>query len=381
MRDARPYSNFFKYVTLNGKNRRDLTTTRSIDDEIFSSLAYISEIPSVGKEFIAKANPNASEEELENIFLLIRAFLRQAKTFYDSAKSLHHRARPLNYYYSFLNLAKAYIAITNPNAVNEVIHHGLRRAGIPGNFSNERVIVLNDGAFPLFYNKLLDTNLPNNYEINILSTLGYVSDISHEYVNAAFGQSQYLTGMCRVQINNTKDKAIGTLAIWDSNRLQNHPNTKNHLGTHFDEVQLPEQVIRTQFDLFAEHRYGCIFLETKKEYDVNANIDPRIVVCNDSWNVLRPLFLPWPYRNWQREFLLCIPLKDNLATPFNEVLAIYVMMFYLSNLVRYFPHYLEGILESKEAWLVESFTMSAPATFLRHMGNLIVGEDRVYSFS
>ena len=46
--------------------------------------------------------------------------------------------------------------------------------------------------------------------------------------------------------------------------------------------------------------------------------------------------------------------------------------------MRSFPAQLESMLESKEGWVIERFALSAPSTFLPHMVNLIIGENRVY---
>ncbi len=62
---------------------------------------------------------------------------------------------------------------------------------------------------------------------------------------------------------------------------------------------------------------------------------------------------------------------------FSEPLAIYVLMFYLGSLVRYYPYYLEQLLESKYARIIECFLAGAPETFLRHMTNLILDHNYV----
>src|SRR6267143_5486899 len=138
MRAARGRSGgFLRYVGIPRKPRHTLSTTRPVPTEIFSALSYLSEIPSVGKEFVAARNPHVADVEL--VYRRFRAFLRQARTFWDAAQPLHHRAGPLNYYYSFLNLAKAYICLAYPDPVAGRPHHGLSAGESPPAF-NDAVI-------------------------------------------------------------------------------------------------------------------------------------------------------------------------------------------------------------------------------------------------
>ena len=77
-------------------------------------------------------------------------------------------------------------------------------------------------------------------------------------------------------------------------------------------------------------------------------------------------------------FLLNKPIQSPQLVPMHEVLAIYCCMFHLGSLVRYRPDLLEGMLSTKDAWIIERFTKNAPLAFLRHIRNLIDGQYRVY---
>ena len=97
----------------------------------------------------------------------------------------------------------------------------------------------------------------------------------------------------------------------------------------------------------------------------------------DCFSVLK-IFHESNVYNGEQEILLNAPLRKNLQIPFNQLLSIYTTMFYLGSLVRYRPDYLEKLLDSKDAWIIERFTYSAPSTFLRSMTNLILQKDYVY---
>lgn len=105
-----------RYLTHNFDKRvsRQLSTSAPISEEIFSTLEFHSEIDEIGWKFL-QANAGCTESEAKTIYPKFQAFVRQAKTFYIPAESLTHRARPLFYYYAFLNLAKALLCVKSPN--------------------------------------------------------------------------------------------------------------------------------------------------------------------------------------------------------------------------------------------------------------------------
>src|SRR5689334_3658644 len=98
-------------------------TTCALDDETFAHLEFYSEVEAQGLAFIQGLGHSAADAPA--IFKSFQAFLRQARSFYDSGKDLHHRASPLLLYYSFLNLAKAIIVLRDPSFVAGTVHHGI----------------------------------------------------------------------------------------------------------------------------------------------------------------------------------------------------------------------------------------------------------------
>ena len=51
---------------------------------------------------------------------------------------------------------------------------------------------------------------------------------------------------------------------------------------------------------------------------------------------------------------------------------------HLGSLVRYRPQFLEALLATKDAWIIERFIKQAPITFLRHMRNAMDGKYIAY---
>src|SRR5258708_18817942 len=108
-------------------------------------------------------------------------------------------------------------------------------------------------------------------------------------------------------------------------------------------------------------------------------IDP-VVFRQKIINDLSPYYSSH-YFDDNRDFDLVLPYTDRTnptQLPITEALAIYAVMFYLSSLVRYRPDYLEELLNTKPAWLIENFVTSTPETFLRIMVCKIIESDIVF---
>jgi len=56
-------------------------------------------------------------------------------------------------------------------------------------------------------------------------------------------------------------------------------------------------------------------------------------------------------------------------------MAICLIMFFISEMVRYRPNYLDKIHEEKVYWLINSFLNNCPITFLQSITNRIMGQN------
>src|SRR5207248_8363920 len=129
-----------------------LTTSPDIEHELWSTLEYYSEVEEVGIDLIRTKGLQPPHKEIFNSF---QAFVRQAKSYYSSAKTLHYRSSSLLYYYSFMNLAKAYLLLKDPDSMMNPtagqVYHGLIR---PRNNNSDfmlEAIEVRGGIFPAFY--------------------------------------------------------------------------------------------------------------------------------------------------------------------------------------------------------------------------------------
>ncbi len=74
----------FMDLNLSQSPKIPLHTNRPLNDEIFSSLHYLSKIEEVGYDFI-RSNGIKNKREIKTTYSLFQAFIRQGKTFFESA--------------------------------------------------------------------------------------------------------------------------------------------------------------------------------------------------------------------------------------------------------------------------------------------------------
>src|SRR5438105_62952 len=86
---------------------------QDIDEELWLTLRHPAEVLEAGNRLLLRHQhghvPNPGDETLLREF---GAYVRQGENFYRGAKVLPWKSSPLNYYYCFLNLAKAYCLIS-----------------------------------------------------------------------------------------------------------------------------------------------------------------------------------------------------------------------------------------------------------------------------
>lgn len=353
----------------------DLLTSQPIDDEIFASIKFISEVDKVGIKFFKDLGHRNPKESL----LIFRAFIRQADAFYSSAKKLHYRASALLYYYAFLNLAKAYVCVSDLSAVTGHISHGLCHIFAPSNFRYQEVFVSNrGGVFLNLYKKETLINIPGNLKLNIKNLLGYCTSIAYEYEIGGFGIRKMSPVFVRMVTDENKKISWPVIAIGDFSLIKPYKETLKPFYVYFEQVNPDRISIREKFDISAESFSYYTYFQSKQSYEWQEDGTINMVIIKTDFQTpLTHLYDPLLHDD-TFDFYLSAPLRIGTEIPMNQSLAIYVIMFYLGSLVRYNPSYLEKILNSKEAWLIERFINSAPEIFLRYISNAILKKNFIY---
>ena len=324
-----------------------------------------------------QTNGNCTEAEAKIIYPKFQAFIRQAKTFYIPAKSLHHRARPLFYYYAFLNLAKALLCLKAPNLFlnSDRFSHGISEHHSGGKFSNESADVSENGVFAELYKALKGVRLPKSTKLNIQEMLKYSTDICFDYesksadLNIARGKSL----ACFDEDAKNRWTLIATLGLTELETKSPAAFTQFH--SVFEEVQLPWEICERVFEITKVQMPGWRFFQSRKVYAQTP--EGRKLFFDDFDPVLDRYFEATVY-NEPIQFHLSLPIGSAFEFPWNEFLAGYVVYFYLGSLVRYHPAYLESLLQTKDSWKLESFTKCANETMLRQVLGYILKEVLVF---
>jgi hypothetical protein len=362
----------FDHVVMDKRTCRSLETSCPIAEELFSLLEFHSEVEDGGRQFLQKRS-GCSAAEAAAIHPKFQAFIRQAKTFFVPAETLHHRARPLFYYYAFLNLAKALLCAYRPALFlsSDKFGHGLRESHKGGDFRDEGALVANDGVFCELYHTLKGKRIAAGTELCIGEMLGRIRDVAYD-PGAGGSIASLAAGRSRRIFDNDCRTFWLLLAVSDFKRLCNsYGPAFGDLMNYFEEVSLDWRSEERLFNIVATASPDFAYLQSKKVY---SNDEKGLDEFATDMEPLCTKYFAATVHLEEYDFVLSPPLGPNHEYPWDEFLAGYVGYFYLGSLVRYHPAYLESLLKTRAAWTLESFTKSSAETLLRHVVSLIMGE-------
>ena len=358
---------------------QELITTRPIDEELFARLQYLSEIEEVGHEFV-NLRTKLSDRELGSSFLHFRAFIRQAHTFYEAGKALSYRSSPLFFYYAFMNLAKAYLVLMNPDSVNAKVYHGLAYSIEAGRFEDQRVKA-KGGIYSSLYKHVFGSEIPNDTSLNICRLLGYITDISYEYDLVGYGEPRVTPASLRICYNKKLKMSWPMLAVKEPVFFARYKKHFCSFLEYFEEIELTPQGAHDLFGIHPTLAKNHCFFQSRKEYpnlqDGNTALGEIVFDLSNEVlvSVKKVMTAAADY-----DLLFSRPLRVNLQLPMNEMMAAYAIMYYLGSLVRYQPAYLESLLDSKHAWIIERFATSCGLVLLRNFTSEIINEDLIYRY-
>ena len=349
-----------------------LRSSDTIRSELLGSLKLFAEVKDLGKELL-KVN---GHQATTAAFLGFQAYIRQGCTFYEAAEVLHHRASPLNYYYAFLNFAKALILLRTPSFQDHNLQHGLTADSISSNTRKQSIIVKHNGVFPLFYRQVMGKHVAPQTKLTLASLFAYCQDIGFEYHALKYGISRPMPCKFIVGMSGATNTAAPVIAIAGGPTKLTQA-LRSLLEKTFEQVEMPASTVRNVFNCLAHEQSAMAFYQGKKDYPVINNTTDLQLIVNDVVLALKGAISYTPFDD---EFLFVLnPPITPKRHEMNETIAIYCSMFALGSLVRYKPHLMEAMLLTKDAWLVERYVKSAPITFLRHFRNLIDGNYFAYA--
>ena len=361
--------------------RGELRTSCNPDEEIFAALSFYCDVEEAGKRLVSSLT-GFEGKQCDDTYDLFQAFIRQGYTFFSSARQLHHRASPLFYYYAFLNLAKAFISLRKPDVFAQPLKHGLTQKYESGDaFDSQRVAVVEPGVFPELYELLTDQKLPRGCSFRIVDLLSYLTDISFEYQDAGFGTPVILPVRSRLLFSQKSEPSSDMwpcLALGNAGKLLKREYSLSKFLESFDEISLGKNECERIFGIMAHDQPTYRFFQSKKIYRVENERSELPALHEVARAAIKLLFMPNVFSD-EEDFHFALPLAEKPSLKMDEFIAGYLIFFYLGSLVRYHPYYLERILRSKEAWIIQRFATSYATTILRHASIYLLGQNRVLS--
>lgn len=298
------------------------------------------------KQFVKYKNKDTKE------FLL--SLHEQAKYFYQAAESAPVKSQPLLYYYSFLNLAKVFLCITQRTSPDDEYMHGIE-TDVKGNTTIQTA------------------------EVKIL-TLYSSPRISVAYsLMSALGDALPFMSPTELQLKDCLASCIGIHR------------------TFCETYDMPESFVRLLKPHCVREGRALEFIANLKKCDaammgalVAAGYDiqdmggyfeyhqriamPGYSIRRQDWYDLSSSLLSKGLRAYTdgNEYRMYLPLSPKVAISSTSV--IYAIMFFLGSVTRYNPYFFDSLMDEKEQWLISEFLNTQPSQFLYYLISYMVGK-------
>lgn len=359
-----------------------LSTSGELEKELWSLLEYYL-IDDVA-EMLFSRQKITDKKLLKKLVHDFQSYIHQARNFYDYARNSDYRSAPLLFYYAFMNLSKALLILQDYKLHDKEFHHGLSRVVKVGGLDKlsiksqsisqpDRVSIFRE-----MYKRRFGVYLPPEKHIKIIDLLGYVSEIVSEYRKTTGRKSRISDVKYVVMMDKRRKVSWVKLAIFEADKMLKH---KSHLKSFLKEFSEVKITNTTRQHVFALSPYGANYFkyfESNKEFPFFGSNDAVDTMSGDALlnKVFHGLAQAEVY-DTTSGFQLVEPVElyknsDNRKSgkaQMDELTAIYMIMYHLSEIVRYEPAYIDRLLSSdtKDGWMLRSFIHSSPYTFLLRM--------------
>lgn len=307
-----------------------------------------------------------------------RAFLSQAQNFYEIARDSHlSPTKPLLFYYSFLNLAKALSLVKGVESGYEKAVHGLSENTPAGGreFFDSQVKVQwrQSNPSPRIYNDLkrsLGGRIhANGRSYELKSILAQLLP-GHRVWCKATGQGERFIELQRIEFrfNSQRKRVWLELGIFldDLTRFgitRNRLLNESGLASSFREV-VSDEYIGDRKVLKFEQKNAISYS------DRHTDKIPELVKVLKPYLWASALATP-PYR--KNYLYLCPPAEQQDMLP--QLASVYVAFFYLGSVTRYRPHKFESILQGTHGSHLQELILNLPQQFLYLMASEFLGRE------
>ena len=305
-----------------------------------------------------------------------RAFLEQARDFFDAAESHRVSSRPLLYYYSFLNLAKV-LLLAKSHPLGDELAHGLKRvAPAPAGgkrFKALRVGVLKSASgrdvFPNFVTAL-GGSVGKGREFRLIDLLQQCVGIHSTWVEVTSSRGCFASARIEPRVRSDRTAAYARIILerpWDNDAL---PEAIRRRG-NWRQVKAPPE-----YRVGGSNHSSLVFLETRPV--ARTGLGYRAALTEVARAIRRVGVHALLTRQGYRLYLSHLGAAENARIP--QLASIYAAMFYLGNITRYQPQDFDTMVSGQWTWLVNDFLNSQPKQFLYLLASELTESDVVIPF-
>jgi hypothetical protein len=280
----------------------------------------------------------------------LKIFIQHAYEFYDAAQSAKPNTAPLIYYYSFLNLAKAFCESKYPgfHKYTECYRHGISWRPSPTYFVNpekEFVSITTRGVWHTLWESITKLPCPaaNPTQFKIKDLFQYCPEITTE-LNAAFGvENRLIDFEMNTILYDEKAREAWLQFSIDKDELK-----FMHLS--------PAAFIRMISSSKAS--YQRVQSSDSQSYTFESARAQRISKNNYALKAIEGDILDLNvFTSFGFDKKLAYSLADQRHLPFRmpQLIILYTLMFWLGSLVRYDPHSVNDLMDSKYWTIIDGF--------------------------
>lgn len=300
------------------------------------------------------------------------SYISQAEDFYTSAISSNiGAAKSLQLYYSYLNIAKAFIICRNTQSTLSTIRHGINEAVTTGGTE------FNDGfvqfwtspagtklqAFDEFMIALTDKRVQNSHKIPIPHVIPQILSGHRLWASAASASERFIS-LQRIQFIESRNSKEIWLRVYlfadDASRLgysQNDILTDSGLSIDFRKVKCNEKI---------DNRVLICFEQSIPDTYTRHGVDQAAALVSKIKSRLwATVGSSPPYR---RYYLYLCPASDRQSIV-SQIASIYALTFYLGSVTRYRPNAYQSLLDGPYGPRISEFVSGQPAQFVYLMAS------------
>ena len=300
---------------------------------------------------------------------IANSFQRQAEDYFDAATiGRDPSVRPVLLYYAFLNLSKSFAVARGNTHLEGRSYHGIRSTSHPKDIARSVITFeTSSPGRPGIFQALLQQFDGNPGIMTSDLRLKYVLPQilpGHRLWCYATKKVERFVSIEHFQIRHS----VLSKEIWLNILLRK--NDLDRLGMSEQRV-LIQSGLAGEFEAISLGDLICLQQKSTERYSTDpAEGLTRILrkVRNSIWETVK---IVSPYR---KSYIYCCPPSEQSAR-LPQMMSIYVFMFFLGSITRYFPLHFEDILDSKYGPFVETFISESPTQFLYLMASEVLGRE------